>query len=466
MSLSSIFSKRFFLFALMQVGVIFGIIWVIAGNDFLFRNTVPIEQRLVSRNDPIRKKAQQELLGFDLEKKREVASRLIPALQQEDPFIIKWAAISLALIGPSAQQAIPFLLQSVSAREKDAAQAARVALSEIGAPDAKQLPSLLRALQDPRDSVRCESALSVGKMGPDASEAMPVLIGYLGRQESTPVCFEEALAALAAGVPDVYPTTIELLSSGHVELRRKAANVLAMAGVKTPETIRAVMLAMETEKDARTRSRLARALRLVYIPDEKPDSVLNAALRADSVDVRLVAAQILRRSVTPGSRNLSSILKMIRDPDVEIRKLGLEALRRSGQMSPDILQKVAHAQKDEAPGVRCRAAETLIESGATDRVSISLLIGDLRGNEDSARCAENVLAMAGLFSDDVMYSMMHLVAEDKDIDVRSRAARVLMHLGPRASPAIPVLQRARQDKVPGTEMALRAIRSSPNRKHR
>src|SRR5258708_1087162 len=180
--------SRLILFVVIQLAVILGLIWIIAGNDRLFRNTVPIEQRLVSRNEGIRKKAQQELLGMDPDQKKVVVNRLIPALEREDPFVKKWAAISLALVGPAAQEAIPSLLQNVSAREKDAVQAARVALSEIGAPDAQQLPSLLRTLQDPRDSVRCEAALSIGKMGPAAQEAAPLLIGFIQRQGDTPAC--------------------------------------------------------------------------------------------------------------------------------------------------------------------------------------------------------------------------------------------------------------------------------------
>src|ERR1700687_3397157 len=195
--MSERFTKKFFLFALLQVLILFALIWIIAGNDRLFRSAVPIEQRLVSQNESIREKAQQELLGLDPERKKMAVNRLIPALEQEDAFVRKWAAISLALVGPSAQEAIPVLLQCVSAKEKGVAQAARVALSEIGAPDAQQLPSLLRTLQDPRDSVRCEAAISIGKMGPAAQQAFPILIGSLSREGNSPVCFEEALASLS-----------------------------------------------------------------------------------------------------------------------------------------------------------------------------------------------------------------------------------------------------------------------------
>ena len=151
-------TRRLVFFALLQLSIVFGLVWFIAGNDRLFRSTVPIEQRLVSRNDSIRKKAQQELLGLDPGGKQQVVSHLTLALEQDDSFVRKWAAISLALVGPAAQEAIPSLLQGVSDRQKDVGQAVRVALSEIGAPDAQQLPSLVRALEDPRESVRCEAA--------------------------------------------------------------------------------------------------------------------------------------------------------------------------------------------------------------------------------------------------------------------------------------------------------------------
>src|SRR5256885_16354367 len=123
--LTDLFNKRFVSFILLQLAILIGVIWLIAGNDRLFRSTVPIEQRLVSSNESIREKAQQELLGLEPDRKKSVVSRLIPALEQEDPFVRKWAAISLALIGPSAQEAIPVLLQSVSAKETGVAQAAR-----------------------------------------------------------------------------------------------------------------------------------------------------------------------------------------------------------------------------------------------------------------------------------------------------------------------------------------------------
>ena len=62
--------------------------------------------------------------------------------------------------------------------------------------------------------------------------------------------------------------------------------------------------------------------------------------------------------------------------------------------------------------------------------------------------------------------MTRLVQEEKDPDMRSRAARVLMHLGPRAREAVPALLHAQRDNVPGAAMALKAVRIRNPRKAR
>lgn len=487
-------NRKIISFVLLQAAILFALVWFIAGNDRLFRSTVPVEQRLISRNDSIRKKAQQELLGLDTDRKKSVVTRLIPALEREDAFVRKWAAISLALVGPAAQEAIPSLLQAVSDRQKDVGQAARVALSEIGAPDAQQLPSLLRTLENPREPVICEAALSIGKMGPAAEQAVPVLMDFLRRPTPTPPCLENALASLEGSMPEVLPPVLELLGNGNAAVRRKASHILSQISIKSPDQASPLLRALAVEKDPEVRKSLAKALSLPDARETGAAPLFSAALlRSRSDVVRLAALEGLRRGPLPpgpleplwsdglqdgsaavrqgiarwiresiprGSKPFSLVMKMLRDPEPSIRRLGLETMRRCNLRSTDLMRQVAKAQRDPDAGVRCRASETLIEAGSTDRVSIALLISDLRKDEDTARCAEDVLGLAGLFDSDVVRSMTRLIQEDKDPDIRSRAARVLMPLGPRAREAIPALLHAQKDEVPGAAMALKAIRAS------
>jgi len=492
-------NRKFIFFALLQAFILFALIWFIAGNDRLFRSTVPLEQRLVSRNDSIRKKAQQELLGLDADAKRQAVEHLIPSLEKDDAFVRKWAAISLALVGPSAQEAIPSLLQEVSDRQKDVAQAARVALSEIGAPDIQQLPTLLRTLEDPHESVLCEAANSIGKMGPAAEPAVHTLMDFIRRPTPTPACLEDAVASLEISVPTVLPTVVDFLGNPTTEVRRKASNILSQIPIKSAEQAIPLLTALAAEKDPATRKNLAKALSWTDSHEEGAEIIFSAVLRrSHSQEVRLAAlddlqgqaiapanleaiwtdglrdpsiaireatASWVRESIPRGAKPFSLVMKMLHDPEPSIRRLGLETLRRCNLRSIELLSRVAKAQRDPDAGVRCRASETLIEAGSTDRISIELLITDLRRDEDTARCSEDVLSLAGLFDPEVGRSMIRLVQDDKNPDIRSRAARVLMHLGPRARPAIPALLRAQKDEVPGAAMALKAIRASVSKRH-
>ncbi len=250
-----------------------------------------------------------------------------------------------------------------------------------------------------------------------------------------------------------------------MEIRRKAAHVLELVGVRVTESIVPLLDELSREPDVTVRARLAKALQLPSTPEADETAVLASALRDDVLAVRLAAARRVRQSAPRGQKVVPLILKMLRDPDPVIRRLGLETLRKNGLRSAELMQRVGKAQRDPDSGVRCRAAETLIESGSTDRVSISLLIEDLRRDEDTARCEEDVLGLAGLFDNEVMRSMIRLVQEDPNPDVRSRAAHVLMHLGSRARDAVPALLRAQKDHIAGAEMALRAVRA-PVPKHR
>src|SRR5579864_7705605 len=92
------FRRNILLFLMFVVLGPLAVIWTIAGSDQLFQKTVPIEQRLVSHDEVIRKKAQQELLGLHADAKQRVTERLITPLLRDDAFARKWAAISLALI--------------------------------------------------------------------------------------------------------------------------------------------------------------------------------------------------------------------------------------------------------------------------------------------------------------------------------------------------------------------------------
>lgn len=469
------------------------VIWTIAGSDRLFLRTVPIEQRLVSPDENIRTKAQQELLGLPPESKKEVTARLIPVLAQPDKVVRKWAVIALALMGPAAQDAIPALLQEVSAGEKDVVEACRVALSEIGAPDPDQLPQLLQSLQDSRPAVRCEAAAAIAKLGPAAKEAIPLLLNDVRVSTEVPSCSGNALATLVDTLPESQSSLLNMLIDPSISARRNAAYVLSQVSQPANSTIDGLLKALAEEAEDPVRHYIARALGLRQAPErgvltawtyilrkskselvraetlrqlESQDLALDqlgpsiwGRVKDDDPDIRLEAVQWIGRSGPDAKPAVSYLLAGVSDPDVRVRRAALSALKRSGTRRHEGLQLIGKAQRDPDSLVRCLATEELLELGSPDRVAVPLLVNDLKGDDDSARCAAEALGLAGHFNSDVVPALIK-VLQEKDPLWRSRAALILMQLGARAREAIPALVIAQKDGIPDADNALKVIRES------
>ncbi len=472
----------------------FLLLWAIAGTETWFVGTVPIEQRLVSQNETIRTKAQQELLGLSSEAKQQVTQKLIPELTEENRYVRKWAAISVALMGSAAQDAIPALLPGVSAPEKDVAEAFRVALSEIGAPDPSQLPTLLQGLGDAQEAVQCESATTIARMGSAAASAVPLLIARIKENPNLPTCVGRALAELKDQVPEVSPAVIRLLKESDERAQRNAAYTLSLFKTKTAEQMDALFAYLAQDGARALRRMAARALALSDVPEPGVLPTLAYSVRRsrDSA-VRLRAVELLRHNAWPLAEAIPVLARIVeKDPlatmrleavrwlaevgpaaqpaapalmealgdhDAAVRFIALQALRASGARAHGLAQRLAHAQRDADPQVRCEAAKQLTEIGAADRVFVPMLVRDLKSGAGAAPCAADALGMAGHFNGDVVPALVVLLNEP-DRERRSQAARLLMELGPRAKPALPALARAQRDAVPGAEMAIRALRET------
>jgi len=475
------------------------ILGVIAGSDRLFHKTVPLEQRLISRNDAIRQKAQQELLGLPAEYKGRIAIRLLDTLAKPDPVARKWATISLALIGPSAQAAIPVLLEQVSDKQKEVAQAARVALTEIGAPDPSQLPSLMEALGDSRSLVHCEAAASIARLGPMAESAIPRLMGYVQSSSPTPVCFIDALADVIGEDEASIERLSDALESDEAMTRRNTVDVFGRLPQKSSSTIRTLLTVLGTDSDSVVRRRAAASLSLPGVPErgllpalttsarrsietpvrrtaleflheqaieiETLQPVLSRALLDQDPDIRLYTLQWIRSNDAWAPRFVKGLLSRLEDPDPRVRRLALDSLSLAQLRGADSLRAVALAQRDSDPLVRCQAGRILIDQGAPERVSISRLTDDLRQGNDPSLCASEILTHAGFFNPDVVPAMIRLLNQP-DIRLRARAVDVLLPLGSRAKSALPQLQKAQKEGVPGAGQAIQAIKQAVSRERR
>jgi HEAT repeat protein len=464
---------------------------VIAGSDGLFKRAVPLEQRLVAHNDAIRKKAQQELLGTSQETKRELVAQLIPSLSAADPFVRKWAAIALALLGPASQDALPALLHGVSDPEKEVAQASRVALSEIGTPAPQQFPMLLRDVKNPHEAVRCEAAIGLAKLGAAAQEAIPFFVEEMKTGSPLPDCFVSAAAALIGAHAQATSSVLALLAHPDPVVRRNGGEVLAALTPLPQDVIDALLKTLAEDTDGGLRKVAAKALGLRETPERGAVPSLTAALRFSRLsEVRLSAIEALKGAAWdedekwkviakslrdrdtavrlaviqwlaeagPGARTVApAILEAVRDSDAQIRLNALTALRHSRWRSPNALPVIARAQRDTDSAVRCLAAEELVEMGASDRVAVSLLANDVKNTAFDSICAAQALAFAGRQNREVVPAVIHLL-KDENPEVRRRALHIVMALGARAKDALPAVEQAQRDHIPGSDLALRLLR--------
>jgi hypothetical protein len=114
-------------------------------------------------------------LGFGEEPDPAAVPMLIELLEDEDDQVCFTACNALAAIGPAARQAVPALLSMLGHPNLFYRRNASHALACIG-PDAAALDALIEAIKEEDSFVNYHAAIAVGKLGPQAKQAVPALV--------------------------------------------------------------------------------------------------------------------------------------------------------------------------------------------------------------------------------------------------------------------------------------------------
>jgi HEAT repeat protein len=256
-----------------------------------------------------------------------------------------------------------------------------------------------------------------------------------------------------------------LAEEPEAEVRNLIAHGLALRQTPDRSLLPAWTYTLRRSRNAQVRAETLHQLENQELTLEQWGPSLWRAVKDEEADIRLEAVQWIGRAGPEAKPAVSYLLAAVSDTDVRVRRAALSALKRSGSRRHEGLQLLGKAQRDPDPLVRCLATEELLELKSADRVAIPLLINDLKGEDDSARCATEALGLAGHFNEDVVPALITVLGE-KDPLVRSRAALILMQLGARAREAIPALTLAQKDGIPDADNALKVIRESLPRSQR
>ena len=141
-------------------------------------------KNLKAKDPDVRRTAARELGQQGAGSKSAVAA-LARALKDEDPFVRRFAALALGELGPEAKEAVPALSTALKDRNKRVADAAATALGKTGVSGVQPLLDI--AKDDKRDAaVRARAIESLGKIGPDAKDAVPALMEVLAGKMVAP----------------------------------------------------------------------------------------------------------------------------------------------------------------------------------------------------------------------------------------------------------------------------------------
>lgn len=246
----------------------------------------------------VRRAAARAMVEFDVDRET-VAPLLVKALQDEDETVVANAIAALSAFGPRALQHIGDGLAN------------------------KEL--------------RHYAVMLIGRMGPEATSAVPALVDAIGKAGNTPEEIEFvreaqlALSAIGSGAKAAVPTLIKAVGSEHDEISASACYALGKMG----EAARAAIPALQRAED--NESLVVRATSVFALWQIQPGrparrlkatALLVKALDDDRVLVRAGASRMLGELGTVGATAKARLKEVSENDDAElVRQAATEALK-------------------------------------------------------------------------------------------------------------------------------------------
>lgn len=159
-------------------------------------------------------------------------SQLIETLGDENPPTRRMAAYALAAAGTAA---VPLLTEALQHTDDAVRVEATYALAQIGVDAEPAIPDLMQRTKDDSVEVRRYLAEAFGSIGPAAAPAVPVLCDMLENDHDVQARFEAALALAQIGpaASDAVPVLSSVLTDENRYVRDNT--ILALKHIDTPE---------------------------------------------------------------------------------------------------------------------------------------------------------------------------------------------------------------------------------------
>jgi len=339
---------------------------------------------------------------------------------------------------------------------------------------ADEVPGLLAIAQDTHAPwfSRRQAALTLGRIGEPAKDAIPAIVELLREQmadpeQSTQLWAIKALALYGPVASDATPALVALLENSTQPPLPRLASIEALGriGPARPEVVPAITRALDAgltgTTDPDTLERAVAAAEMFELFGGHAASATPSLIRAtlsDSVFLRRAAANTLGLIGPAADPAIPALADLVLFDDVaEVRDLAARALGRIGPEAEPILVQLL---EDPDPEVRRRAATACRELRSASPVTIAAL-KVAAGDPDAAI---RVVSLDSLWSvtRDTTFIAPLAVAEltSDDREIRMRAVQVLERLGPDLHDSLPQLQTlAADDRKHVAKAARRVLRS-------
>jgi HEAT repeat protein len=312
------------------------------------KEAAPALLRLLDSKDD-ESRAAAEALGDIGPGAKEAIPALMRTLKSRDCSMASAAAQALGGIGPDARDALPLLEEMFLSDDDTVHLASAFALVKIGSQRKKEaLTALIEAakVREEKDSLsaRCTAIVALGAIGPEAREAIPVLVNAIGADLGAAEKLDEEDAgelgcnlvgeALVQIGPAAVPALVEALKNEEGYRPLAAAVVLGRLGSDAKEAIPTLVTllgkgALTTQLSDGT----AWGLRKVNVATE-------------------TLVQI-------GPASIPLLVKLLKETEPSQRSAAAEALGQFGPAAREAIPALREALKDAHPTVRVAAAAAL-----------------------------------------------------------------------------------------------------------
>ncbi len=366
-------------------------------------------------------------------------SALTEMLAKETDADVRMAALTaLARVSTDPAKAVPLL---VAAAKDDNAAVRHAAINALCGSRPLRRPAvapLAALLKDDNAAVRQRAAQALGRLGPDAVEALPALLAATRAAEGDPA-FADPLAQIG---PAALPALLTALKEANAT--NSAWILRTLRGFGAPAV--PVLVEALQQPDATIRVSAAGALGAMGRDAASAASPLFALAETGEAVVQAAALRALTALSAERGRLKPMLLSALKSPVPELRKAGAAGLAALGEATALGADGLLVLLGDDDPPIRLAAVQALGQLGEKAASAVPALMGRL----DDPALQVAVLDAFGKIGPASAPAVPRIleIAQKGGPQVRAASLLAFTGIGRAAGPALPQIYAALSDSTP------------------